>query len=702
MRVHRPCLQPLLGLALLAAPLAARAVGRAAGRPARRALDAGRLERPRHALHGLELRALLDPAAVQRHPRAPAAPRRLAGRRPRGRGDQRSPTRASPTPTARSTGPRSARRPSGVTSQAFFGVALAPDQGLAGFDMPGAANTPKAMRWDATPGWFSAEGIPITPRDDDGRKNAYPLMKLVARGPGGTLLATTSIVLPVSDEMSCKACHASGSVAAAEPPSGWVNDPDVERDYRRNVLRLHDDSHLGEPAYQQALATGGYLAGGLLATATAGTPILCARCHASNALPGTGQPGLPPLTAAVHSLHATVDRPDQRPDARRRDQPLGLLPLPPRLDHQVPARRDGQGGRRRRRDVDPVPGLPRLDEPGRRADAGRLARAAVLPELPHRHRDPQQRPDPLRRPRSTPTGELRARRSTRPSRPTPTCRRPASTSTASPSATAASPARPATARPTPSTRRSTATTTCRARRCRGTRGVLAECAACHTQTAPPAGLGGPHGLHPIGQSWIDGHQDVAEDQPAACRACHGADSRGTVLSLSQADWTAVDRFRLEALLARLPHRLLRLPRRTRQRGSEPEPPGRGDRPHARDRERRAPPRSRSPRPTPTATRARCASSSSRRTARSASVADVATLYPDPGWNGSRPLHLRGLGRLDRLEPGRGDGRRRVPGLPARRLPLRRRLRVGRHLPLVARAALSGDRSGLGARAPMEP
>src|SRR5690606_17780773 len=83
--------------------------------------------------------------------------------------------------------------------QAFFGVALAPDQGLAGFDMPGAANAPKSMRWDAAPGWFSAEGIPITPRDDGGRRNAYPLMKLIARGPRGALLAETSIVLPVSD-----------------------------------------------------------------------------------------------------------------------------------------------------------------------------------------------------------------------------------------------------------------------------------------------------------------------------------------------------------------------------------------------------------------------------------------------------------------------------------------------------------------------
>jgi hypothetical protein len=45
-------------------------------------------------------------------------------------------------------------------------------------------------------------------------------------------------------------------------------------------------------------------------------------------------------------------------------------------------------------------------------------------------------------------------------------------------------------------------------------------------------------MHPIGQSWISGHQDLAESQPNACRACHGGDSRGTVLSVSQADWTA--------------------------------------------------------------------------------------------------------------------------------------------------------------------
>ena len=32
--------------------------------------------------------------------------------------------------------------------------------------------------------WFRAEGIPITPYDDAGRKNPYPLMRLIARNSG--------------------------------------------------------------------------------------------------------------------------------------------------------------------------------------------------------------------------------------------------------------------------------------------------------------------------------------------------------------------------------------------------------------------------------------------------------------------------------------------------------------------------------------
>ena len=126
-------------------------------------------------------------------------------------------------------------------AQNLFGVALPVDEGLAGNTMPGAANTPQSMQWEATHDWFVGEGIPITPYDDDAKKNYYPMMRLVARAAGGQLLAETAIVLPVSDEMDCSACHASGSPDDAEPFGGWIWDADAERDYRLNILLLHDD-----------------------------------------------------------------------------------------------------------------------------------------------------------------------------------------------------------------------------------------------------------------------------------------------------------------------------------------------------------------------------------------------------------------------------------------------------------------------------
>jgi hypothetical protein len=101
--------------------------------------------------------------------------------------------------------------------QALFGVPLAQDVGLAGNAMPGAGNLPQAMTFDATRSVFAGEGIPITPYDDAHGKNPYPLMRVVVRDANGALLASTNVVLPVSDEMDCRACHASGSGAAAKP-----------------------------------------------------------------------------------------------------------------------------------------------------------------------------------------------------------------------------------------------------------------------------------------------------------------------------------------------------------------------------------------------------------------------------------------------------------------------------------------------------
>lgn len=195
-------------------------------------------------------------------------------------------------------------------AKTIYGVTLAQDVGLTGNATPSA--TPKSMALDAVNGWFEASGLPITPYDDNGVKNFYPTVKVTARDSAGKVLATTITVTPVSDEITCAACHASRPLAetnaarlAAKPAAGWVNDANAENDWKKNILRLHDEKQAGNPKYLTALSSKG-LPAGLYASALSGTPALCASCHASNALPGTGAAGISSLTSALHSNHGKV------------------------------------------------------------------------------------------------------------------------------------------------------------------------------------------------------------------------------------------------------------------------------------------------------------------------------------------------------------------------------------------------------------
>ena len=192
----------------------------------------------------------------------------------------------------------------------IYGASPAANVGLTGNATPSL--TPRPMTLDATNGWFAAEGLPITPYDDNGAKNFYPTVKVTAKDSTGKVLATTTTVLPVSDEITCVACHASRpgtetntAKLAAKPATGWVNDANVEKDWKKNILKLHDQKQAANPAYLAALSAKG-LTGGLYASALAGNPSLCAGCHASNALPGTGIAGISALTSALHSNHARV------------------------------------------------------------------------------------------------------------------------------------------------------------------------------------------------------------------------------------------------------------------------------------------------------------------------------------------------------------------------------------------------------------
>jgi hypothetical protein len=68
---------------------------------------------------------------------------------------------------------------------------------------------------------------------------------------------------------------------------------------------LHDDLWLNSPIFQREVKQVGYNTNGLFATVTHDhRPILCAACHHSEALPGSGLTGVTPLTESIHSMHA--------------------------------------------------------------------------------------------------------------------------------------------------------------------------------------------------------------------------------------------------------------------------------------------------------------------------------------------------------------------------------------------------------------
>ena len=93
--------------------------------------------------------------------------------------------------------------------------------------------------------------------DDNGNFAPLPMVQIAAKDGAGTVLAQTSAVLSVSDEISCNICHASNSDPAAMPARGWVNDPDPWRDTKLNILLKHDNRFNIAP-YRAQLKANGY------------------------------------------------------------------------------------------------------------------------------------------------------------------------------------------------------------------------------------------------------------------------------------------------------------------------------------------------------------------------------------------------------------------------------------------------------------
>ncbi len=144
--------------------------------------------------------------------------------------------------------------------QSLLGPAPLPNLGLTGVGLAGTLAPTPQQDW-------AVVGIPIIPSDDTGRDNPYSLATITVT-QGSTVMARTQAVVPVSTEMSCNICHNTPGMSTAS-----------------DILADHDRLH-GTTLSEQK-------------------PVLCASCHASNALGLPGTPGVPNLSNAMHGAHAS-------------------------------------------------------------------------------------------------------------------------------------------------------------------------------------------------------------------------------------------------------------------------------------------------------------------------------------------------------------------------------------------------------------
>jgi PKD repeat protein len=409
----------------------------------------------------------------------------------------------------------------------LFGVTLPPDVGLLNHNMPGPSNTPQPMVFDTRLKWFIAEGIPITPYDDRGAKNYYPLMQVSVADAAGATLASTRIVLPVSDEMDCRACHASDTSGAARPAAGWVHAADAQRDFRLNILRLHDDRQGGSAAYTAALQVRGYAATGLYDSALGGHAVLCAACHKSEALAGSGLDGIRPLTAAIHILHAAVTDPTNGLTLESSTNRSACYRCHPGSETRCLRGTMGNSVA-----GDGTMAIQCQDCHGPMSAVGATTRTGWFdePACQNCHTGTASRNSGAIRYASVfaSPGQVRvAADSTFATTPdTPVAGVSLYRFSAGHGGLQCSACHGSTHAEYPS---SHPNDNLQSVALQGHVGTIGECAACHG-TNPNTTTGGPHGMHPVGGSWVSGHGSAAEGNRTRCQACHGTDYRGTVLS----------------------------------------------------------------------------------------------------------------------------------------------------------------------------
>lgn len=173
--------------------------------------------------------------------------------------------------------------------------------------MPGRNNVPQSFNvFDASSDTFSALYVPVTPIDDNGNKNYFPLFKVEAIDrKSQQVLASTIIPLPMAEPMNCQSCHQTGKVAAndttAERYSSleWSDNPNAANNAKENLAIVH------------GIATG--------LDIVARQPYFCAECHYSPVYDPEGrgpfgehQTRRNKLSISIHAFHG-LDRNRQIP-----------------------------------------------------------------------------------------------------------------------------------------------------------------------------------------------------------------------------------------------------------------------------------------------------------------------------------------------------------------------------------------------------
>jgi hypothetical protein len=427
---------------------------------------------------------------------------------------------------------------------ALFGLDPLPDEGLAVDPakkqaMPGIdlANDPQPFEhYDPDKGWFAADGVPILPIDDFGQVNAYPLMQVsVMDNTSGAILATLDVVLPVASEADCQNCHAIGEVGAIHDGVDFVfpeDDTDansVLQAAKLNILALHDAKH-GTNLLND-------------------TPVLCASCHYSAALDlaGTGpageQLGHAKMSQVMHGHHGELTDPATGDllfptEATLEETCYQCHPgketkcLRGAMGNAGIVCQDCHGGMLA---VGSDTREPWQDEPrceschtGDATDNLAGDTGTVVNAL-----DVDGNTDGIRLRQAWYEGDLSATPITASNARFAENDNQLYRSSLGHGDVACEGCHGSTHAIWPNANPQ-ANDNLAAIQLQGHSGTITECGVCHTSL--PLTLEGPHGMHNVNSSgWNLGHEDFYERNPSACKACHGLNLEGTVLSRTAAD-----------------------------------------------------------------------------------------------------------------------------------------------------------------------